>query len=120
MALNARFGKLLSEGIVSVAMRQDKTVKAVEEEIAQELGFASHTIERWRRGYTPRESGQIAFLVRYCAAYGRADRTWAESLLTQSTILIVKRYSGSSSPLLPDEVNSPRSIRTCRHVLAIS
>jgi tetratricopeptide (TPR) repeat protein len=84
MPRNERFGKLLSEGIISVSMRKDKTVKAVEQEIAQELGFASHTVERWRRGYIPKEPEQVAFLIQYCVKNGRVDRSWAESMLIQA------------------------------------
>jgi hypothetical protein len=84
MPMSERFGKLLSEGIVSASMRKDKTVRAVEQEIAQELGFALHTVERWRRGYIPKEPEHIAFLIQYCVNNGRVDRSWAESLLIQA------------------------------------
>lgn len=84
MPISERFGKLLSEGIVNVSMRKDKTVRAVEQEIAQELGFASHTVERWRRGYIPKEPEHVAFLTQYCVSNGRVDRSWAESLLIQA------------------------------------
>ena len=83
MTVNQRFGDLLTEGIISIAKRQRKTVAAVEREIAQALGFTSqHIVERWRRGYVPKEPEQVAFLVRSCFSRGRVDQSWASSLLT--------------------------------------
>ncbi len=84
MASNKRFGQLLSEGIVSVAKRQRKSVAAVEGEIAGKLGYTHHTVQRWRRGYMPREPEQVAFLVRYCVNNGRVGRDWAQGILTQA------------------------------------
>lgn len=83
---NKQFGNLLSEGIVSVARRQGKTVAAVEQHIAdaKEIGCSFHNVQRWRRGYVPKEPDQIAYLVRYCVKYGRVDRAWAQSILTQA------------------------------------
>jgi len=100
MAQNKRFGELLSEGIVSVSRRQGKTIVAVEWEIAQVFGFASHHIvERWRRGYIPKDPEQVCFLVRYCVMHGRVDRGWASSMLTQA------HYHGSEA-LLQDLFNA--------------
>ena len=84
MTYHRRFGRLLREGIVSVAKRQQKRIAAVEAEIAKVLGYSPHTVQRWRRGYVPKEPEQVAFLVRYCVANGRVDRAWAQSLLTQA------------------------------------
>ena len=39
MTVNQRFGDLLTEGIISIAKRQRKTVAAVEREITQALGW---------------------------------------------------------------------------------
>lgn len=115
MAANKRFGELLSEGIVSVSRRHSKTIVAVEWEIAQVFGFASHHIvERWRRGYIPKVPEQIAYLVRYCVTHGRVDRSWASSLLTQvhyhgSEILLQDLFSASAqrAPRPPVYQNLP-------------
>src|SRR6266581_4946708 len=101
MGQNKRFGELLSEGIVSVSRRQSKTIVGVEWEIAQVFGFTSHHIvERWRRGYIPKDSDQVAYLARFCVANGRVDHSWASSLLTQA------RYH-SSKALLEEIFHSP-------------
>lgn len=93
MALNKRFGKLLSEGIISVAKRQHKQVVAVEREIAEALGYTHHTVERWRRGYLPNNPEQVAFLVRFCVTSGRVDRDWVQSLLTHARYLDQERQA---------------------------
>ncbi len=103
MTVNQRFGDLLTEGIVSIAKRQRKTVVGVELEIAQALGFVSqHIVERWRRGYVPKEPEQVAFLVRSCVSRGRVDYSWASSVLTQaryyaSAALLQELFRASSS-----------------------
>jgi len=84
MASNKRFGELLSEGIFSVAKRQRETIAGVEQEIAKELGYTHHTVQRWRRGYLPKDPAQAAFIVRYCVTHGRVGRDWAQSILTQA------------------------------------
>ena len=84
MASNKRFGELLSEGIVSIAKRRHKSIAAVEREIAGELGYTHHTVQRWRRGHLPKDPAQVAFIVRYCVSHGRVDRDWAQGLLTQA------------------------------------
>jgi tetratricopeptide (TPR) repeat protein len=84
MAPNERFGRLLNEGIFSVTKRQGKNKRFIESEIAQELGFAVHTVERWQRGHVPNEPEHVAFLVRYCVTYGRVGRSLAESILIQA------------------------------------
>ena len=66
MTPNRRFGELLSEGVISVAKKQRKTIAEVEQEIAEELGYAHHNVSRWRRGNVPREPEHVAFLIRYC------------------------------------------------------
>ena len=114
MAPNERFGRLLTEGISSVAGRQKKTVQSVESEIAGELGFTSHNVERWRRGHVPSEPEHVAFLVRYCVTYGRVGRSLAESILTQARYpdreKLLKELFPSSGPsriLLPACVSEP-------------
>jgi LuxR family glucitol operon transcriptional activator len=84
MTFNKRFGELLSEGVSSVARRQGKDLGAVEQEIAEAIGYTYHTIQRWRRGYLPKEPDQVAFLVRYSVTNGRISRDWVQSLLTQA------------------------------------
>ncbi|MCL4298981.1 MAG: hypothetical protein KJ077_24805 [Anaerolineae bacterium] len=78
------FGRLLTEGIYSVAYRWKKGVTAIEEEIGESLGYSSDTVHRWRRGHLPRNPEIVEFIVRYCVKNGRLDQNWAYSILTQA------------------------------------
>ncbi len=85
MAGNKQFGKLLSEGISSVAMRQDKTKAAVEEELAQLVKYSRPMLQKWRQGsHLPGKAEIVWGMVEYCLRYGRVERRWAESLLTHA------------------------------------
>jgi AAA-like domain/TIR domain len=84
MGTNKIFGRLLNEGISSVAKRQNKQLAAVEFELAQMLRYSEHTIQHWRRGYIPPRPELVAQIVRYCKQSGRVDSTWAQSLLMQT------------------------------------
>lgn len=104
MARNERFGTLLSEGIASVAGKQQKDVGQVEVDLAESLTYSHHTIQRWKRGYLPKETEHLAFLVRYCVQQGRVDQEWARSILTQS------RYYDQGAliqELFPDHIPIP-------------
>lgn len=84
MTRNKRFKDFLDEGISSVARRQQKTLEAVEQEIAERTGYSQSTVQHWRRGHIPKENDHVEQLVRYCAQFGRVDRGWAQSLLAQA------------------------------------
>jgi tetratricopeptide (TPR) repeat protein len=81
---NSEFKQLLKEGIDSVANRQGKKVRAVEEAIGEELHVSYHTVQRWKRGYVPNELDRVEFLVGYCQQRGRVDRAWGQRILTQA------------------------------------
>lgn len=108
MAHNKRFGELLSEGIGSIARRQKKGVAAVQQEIAEALGYTHHNVQRWRRGHLPDEPDQVAFLARYSVNQGRVNRDWVQSLLIQA------RYSDRDTllqelfPEQPQRLETPR------------
>ncbi len=81
---NRTFGRLLDEGISSVARRQRKTMAIVEDELAAALGYSGHTVQHWRRGHIPTDLAHVAEVLRYCVRHGRVNRAWATSLLQQS------------------------------------
>ena len=91
MPTNQRFSRLVDEGIWSVVKRRaPSTVQGVELDLTtklREAGFlvADTTVRDWRlRGIVPHDPRQIESLARYCAQYGRLNRSWAESLLYQA------------------------------------
>ncbi|MFC1975931.1 NB-ARC domain-containing protein, partial [Chloroflexota bacterium] len=81
---NAEFKQLLKEGIDSVANRQGKKVRAVEIEIGESLHVSHHTVQRWKRGYTPTDMERIEFIASYCHKQGRMDKVWIQRFLTQA------------------------------------
>ncbi len=81
---NSEFKQLLKEGIDSIANRQSKKVRAIEEEIGESLHVSYHTVQRWKRGFVPNDMERLEFLVGYCQQYGRVDRRWAHRFLTQA------------------------------------
>ena len=80
----AEFKLLLKEGIDSVANRQNKMVRAIEEEIGDILHVSYHTVQRWKRGYIPTDLDRIEFIAEYCRQRGRVDKTWVKRFLTQA------------------------------------
>ena len=81
---NSEFKQLLKEGIDSIANRQNKKVRAIEEEVGEALHVSHHTVQRWKRGYAPNDMERLEFLVGYCQKYGRVDRGWARRFLNQA------------------------------------
>jgi tetratricopeptide (TPR) repeat protein len=81
---NAEFKQLLKEGIDSVANRQSKKVRAVEEEIGEALHVSHHTVQRWKRGYVPTDMERVEFIASYCQQQGRVDKAWIQRFLTQA------------------------------------
>ena len=81
---NSEFKRLLKEGIDSIANRQSKKVRAIEQEIGEALHVSIHTVQRWKRGYVPTDMERLEFLVGYCQQYGRVDRQWAQRFLNQA------------------------------------
>lgn len=113
---NSEFKLLLKEGIDSIANRQNKKVRAVEEEIGEALHVSYHTVQRWKRGYVPNDMERLEFLVEYCRKYGRVDRAWALRFLTQArhpaAQVVIERTFPPASPQ-----NGERELPRVRHNL---
>lgn len=80
---NSEFKQLLKEGVDSVANRQGRKVSAVELEIGETLHVSPHTVQRWKRGFTPTEMERLEFLASYCQQHGRVDKPWVRRFLIQ-------------------------------------
>ena len=83
------FGRLLNEGLSTVARRHNKTMSGVETEMglhADEAGFKlkQHTIAGWRRGYIPKKPELIALLAHYCVSRGNMPLDWTRKFLLQA------------------------------------
>jgi tetratricopeptide (TPR) repeat protein len=83
--LNGEFGGLLTQGVKSIAAREDKPISSVEDELGYETdGTARWNIQKWRQGHVPAEPKKIASLARACVSRGRMDRMWLRRFLTQA------------------------------------
>jgi len=107
--INSEFKQLLKEGIDSVANRQSKKVRAVEEGIGEALHVSHHTVQRWKRGYVPNELDRVEFLLSYCQRYGRVDRAWGQRLLTQACHPAPEAVLDRVFPKTADKRDIPRT-----------
>ncbi|MBN1994067.1 MAG: hypothetical protein JW953_15325 [Anaerolineae bacterium] len=104
---SAEFKQLLKEGIDSVANRQNKTVRKVEQEIGEALHISPHTVQRWKRGFVPTDMQRVEFMISYCHQNGRVDRAWAQRFLVQvghpTPAVVVERFF----PKVPAQDDQP-------------
>ncbi|GIK40356.1 MAG: hypothetical protein BroJett011_41890 [Chloroflexota bacterium] len=81
---NRLFGQVLTEGIHSIKARQGRDINVIEAEIAQALGYSADTVQRWRKGWVPKDETQVEFLARHIVQNGRRGRQWLDRFLTQA------------------------------------
>ena len=78
-----RFRELLNEALLIKRTEQPSNLlTSVKAALAENLGYAIPTIERWRQGYLPGQEQAIEDLVRYFVP--PMDRNWAEAILVQA------------------------------------
>ncbi|MBA3531453.1 MAG: AAA family ATPase [Ardenticatenales bacterium] len=77
------FGDLLSQGLRSIAARENKALLALEDELGYKFGITRWAIERWRRGAVP-DPERVEALARTCMQRGAMDRTWLIHFLKQA------------------------------------
>lgn len=115
MDTNKRFGILLSEGISSVAKRQNRKMGEIEQEIAERIGYSQRAIQTWRQGKSLSKISEVVDkLVSYCVSNGRVDQVWTESMLRQARHhdpkkIVAQLFPGQSSPTPPE--NSPPGVQ---------
>ena len=56
--LNREFGSLLTQGLKSIAAREDKNISVLEDELATVMNRTFATLEKWRQGRIPPEAKQ--------------------------------------------------------------
>lgn len=98
--LNHEFGSLLTQGLKSIAAREDKDISALEDELAKEMDRTSATIEKWRQGRTPPVPKQVELLARACVRRGGMEKSWLARFLTQARYPDIETLC---SELFPDE-----------------
>jgi len=78
------FGDLLTQGLRSIAARENKALLALEDELGYEIGVTRHAIEKWRQGNVPPDSKTVGLLAHACIRRGGMDRQWLLRFLTQA------------------------------------
>src|SRR5690348_3758732 len=82
--LNPEFGNLLTQGLRSIAARENRTMKPLLDELAFEMSRTYSSVEKWRQGRLPPSSRQVELLARVCVQRGGMDKSWLARFLTQS------------------------------------
>lgn len=81
---NCEFGTLLTQGLKSIAAREDKEMSVLEKDLAAEMDRTSSTIEKWRQGRLPPNPQQVELLARACIQRGGMDKQWLVRFLQQA------------------------------------
>src|SRR5258705_11124651 len=80
------FGKLLTQGLKSIAALEKLDLTDLQNELGKEIGVSVWTLYKWRKGSSiPNDDRTISLLARTCIQRGRLDRQWLTDFL-RSTI----------------------------------
>lgn len=81
-----QFGKLLTQGLKSIAALEKTELTDLLNELGKEIGVSVWTIYKWRKGKSiPNDDRTIEIIARACVQRGRMDRHWLADFL-RSTI----------------------------------
>jgi NB-ARC domain len=76
------FGKLLTQGLKSIAALEKLDLTDLQNELGKEIGVSVWTLYKWRKGTSiPNDDRTIAILARVCVQRGRLDRQWLTEFL---------------------------------------
>jgi LuxR family glucitol operon transcriptional activator len=76
------FGKLLTQGLKSIAALEKLDLTDLQNELGKEIGVSVWTLYKWRKGTSvPNDDRTIAILARVCVRRGRLDRQWLTDFL---------------------------------------
>jgi LuxR family glucitol operon transcriptional activator len=104
------FGKLLTQGLKSIAALEKVDLTEVQHELGKQIGASVWTIYKWRKGTSiPNDDRTIALLARACVQRGRMNNQWLSDLL-RNTI-----YSNKQA--LIEELFPDRSATAITHNL---
>lgn len=81
---NREFGELLSQGLKSVAARENKPILALEDFLGVELGVTRSSIEKWRQGSILSDAKKVDYLARTCVQRGGMNQLWLRRFLAQT------------------------------------
>lgn len=80
-----KFGQLLTEGLYTLKLREDKPLGLLQDELGYAIGRSGGTtIAHWRRGNVPANYHDLECLVREMVKRGGLGQNWVEQLLAQT------------------------------------
>lgn len=109
MGARRRFGELLKEGIQITAAKKHQMIGAVDQEIADALGYTVSTVQSWKQGRSMPDPKVVEFLVRYCVENFPSAQSWTRSMLIQTNFPNREELLQEIFPLLRSKV--PRVYR---------
>lgn len=77
-----RFAQLLTVGVHRIRIREEKTIRAVQDELGYTMGRdGGSSIEYWRKGHIPLRASEVENLAREIVKRGHLDQEWLEQFL---------------------------------------
>jgi tetratricopeptide (TPR) repeat protein len=102
------FGRLLKAGISSIANIEGKTAPVVEEDLGQQIGLASYTIQRYKAGHVPPDIRTVQILAEACVRRGFLGRPWLERFLQTAHYPAPDSVLDQLCPAAPARPRAPR------------
>jgi LuxR family glucitol operon transcriptional activator len=102
------FGRLLKAGISSIANCEGKTAPIIEEDLGQQIGLASHSIQRYKSGHLPPEARAIRVLAEACVRRGFLGREWLQRFLDAASYPKAAELLDQLCPIGPARPRPPR------------
>ena len=100
MTKSVMFGKLLSEAVIRIGLREDKSLQAVQDELGHALNRENGSpIEYWRRGNPPASWTDLEQLAREIVRRSDLDRVWLERFLRSAQYGRVRELCDELRPL---------------------
>lgn len=95
------FGKLLTQGLKSIAALEKADLTELQHELGKEIGVSVWTIYKWRKGTSiPNDDRTIALLARACVQRGRMTDQWLADFLGHT---IYSNKQALVEELFPDQ-----------------
>lgn len=105
---NALFGRLLKAGISSITYCEDTTAPVIEAGLGEQIGVASHTIQRYKAGHLPPEARTIQILAEACVRRGFLNREWLQAFLRAAHYPNPDQLIEQLYPQAPTRFRAPR------------
>jgi hypothetical protein len=102
------FGRLLKGAINSIATYEGKTAPTIEEELAQQVGLAGSSYQRYKTGYLPPEPRTIEIIAEAAVRRGYLNRDWLQRFLHAARYHQADRLLDQLCPIGPARPQPPR------------